>query len=270
MSLDHFIRLAEAHRHKGNLVVPICRRLSADLLTPVSAFLAFRKQSRFGFLLESVEGGEKLARYSFLGKNPYRIVRAFGPETVAEDARGATHPLEGNIFEAMQREMDRYTEVRTSGLPPFVTGAVGYLGYDAVRLIERLPDPPPDDLRIPDAVWCFYDSLVAFDHVKRQLVLIACAFVHEGDDPALAYARASERMDALEKELSEATPCARTPYEFCRKIWIRTSNGRNSRKPSSRSSVISTREISSRLCYRNVFPCRTKGIGSICIARCGR
>ena len=216
MSLDDFIRLVDAHRHKGNLAAPICRRLSADLLTPVSAFLSFRKDSRFCFLLESVEGGEKLARYSFLGKNPFRVLRAFGASTVAEDADGGEEALKGNIFEAMQREMDRYTEVRSGGLPPFVTGAVGYLGYDAVRLIERLPDAPPDDLRIPDAVWCFYDSLVAFDHVKRQLVLIACAFVHEGDDPAEAYASANERLDALEKELSEATPPRPDPIRILR------------------------------------------------------
>ena len=205
MSLEDFIRLIDAHRDKGNLVVPICRRLSADLLTPVSAFLAFREGSRYCFLLESVEGGEKLARYSFLGKNPFRIVRAFGPRTTAEDADGTTRELKGNIFEAMQREMDRYTEVRTNGLPQIATGAVGYLGYDAVRLVERLPNVPPDDLHIPDAIWCFYDTLVAFDHVKRQLVLISCAFVDEEDDPTDAYFKASGRIDTLEAELSGTT-----------------------------------------------------------------
>lgn len=204
MQIENFKRLVTEHRRRGasNLIVPVFRRLSADLLTPVSAFLTLRKQNRYSFLLESVEGGEKLARYSFLGKNPFRILRAYGSRVVQEDADGQEQDVEGDIFSAVQRELDRYTEVKISGLPRFTSGAVGYLGYDAVRLIEHLPDVPPNDLGLPDATWCFYDTFAAFDHVKHQLVLMSGAFVDEGADPTAAYARAVDRVDALEGELS--------------------------------------------------------------------
>jgi anthranilate synthase component 1 len=207
MDVDAFIELVKVHRDRGagSLVVPVYRRLSADLLTPVSAFLTLRRSSRFSFLLESVEGGEKLARYSFLGKNPYRILRSFGSRVVVDEGDGDAEDVEGDIFQAVQRELDRYTEVKIAGLPRFTSGAVGYLGYDAVRLIEHLPDVPRDDLGLPDATWCFYDAFVAFDHVKHQLVLMAGAFVDSGSDPAPAFARASARIDALEHELSETT-----------------------------------------------------------------
>ncbi len=207
MQLDDFKRLVAAHRGRGsgNLVVPVYRRLSADLLTPVSAFLTLRKKSRYSFLLESVEGGEKLARYSFLGKAPYRILRAYGERVVAEDAEGSETEVGGDIFQAVQRELDRFDEVKVSGLPRFTSGAVGYLGYDAVRLVERLPDVPYDDLQLPDATWCFYDTFAAFDHVKHQIVLMSGAFIEAESDPNEAYYRAAKRIDGLEAELADTT-----------------------------------------------------------------
>lgn len=205
MTEREFIGLVERERGRGapRLLVPVYKRLSADLLTPVSAFLALRETGAYGFLLESVEGGEKLARYSFLGKNPFRILRARGGEVTLDDAEG-TRRVDGNVFEAVQRQLDRYTEVKVSGLPRFTCGAVGYLGYDMVRLIEHLPDQPEDDLGLPDAVWCFYDTVAAFDHVKHQLVLMAGAFLDEESDPAAAYEDASQRIRQLESEFADA------------------------------------------------------------------
>ena len=206
MTLDSYIQHVTQQRAAGTerFVLPVYRRLSADLLTPVSAFLTLRAEGRYGFLLESVEGGEKLARYSFLGKNPYRVVKAFGREVVIEDAAGlpGNGPSpQGDIFAVMQRLLDAYAEVQIPGLPRLTGGAVGYLGYDAVRLVEDLPDIPEDDLQVPDAVWCFYDTVAAFDHVQHQLVLIASTFVRPEVDPADAYAEAQQRLDALEQEL---------------------------------------------------------------------
>ena len=206
MTFDDFNRLVDGHRAQGtrNLVIPVYKRLSADLLTPVSAFLALRQRSRYSFLLESVEGGEKLARYSFLGKNPFQIIRAYGAEVEIEKPDGSRERPEGNVFDVVQREMDRFTEVKVSGLPRFTSGAVGYLGYDAIRLVERLPNEPANDLHLPDAIWCFYDTFVAFDHVKHQLVLMASAFVEAGQDAAEAFSKAANRIDLLEAELSES------------------------------------------------------------------
>jgi len=194
-----------------HFVLPVYKRLSADLLTPVSAYLMLRKDSKYSFLLESVEGGEKLARYSFLGKNPYRVVRAFGDEVKIEHLSDdvafeyGSVDLSGNIFTVLQQMLDLYSEVKIPELPRFASGAVGYLGYDAVRLLEDLPAERPDDLNLPDASWCFYDTFAAFDHVKHQLVLMSSAFIRPGIDPERAFRDACDRLDRLESDLRITT-----------------------------------------------------------------
>lgn len=214
-TFEEFQRIVHEQRASGTarFIVPVHKRLSADLITPVSAFLAIRQGSRYGFLLESVEGGEKLARYSFLGKNPYRVVKGFGnhvevdelqpghPHAATSAALNGRVPA-GNIFTVLQQMVDAYTQVHVPGLPRLTGGAVGYLGYDGVRLVERLPHPPPDDLHLPDAIWCFYDTIIAFDHVKHQVILIANTFVDPGTDLQTAYDSAHERMVTLEHELA--------------------------------------------------------------------
>ncbi len=222
MTFDSFQHHVETARETGadRLVVPVSRRRSADLLTPVSAFLSLREQSSYSFLFESVEGGEKLARYSFLGRNPYRIVRGteFGASVEIEerrtpDAEAAFSPPEGTIFEVLDAYLDRYTEVDVSDLPRLRGGAVGYLGYDAVRLVEDLPDAPPDDLGAPDAIWCFYDTVAAFDHVRHQLVLLANVFVDDDTDLRASYDNAQERLDTLEADLMRS-PASPSPVEW--------------------------------------------------------
>lgn len=224
MTFEQFDALVSAQRARGadRFVVPVYRRRSADLLTPVSAFLHLREGSRYSFLLESVEGGEKLARYSFLGKDPYRIVRATGGEVEIEtfeqeadvseadpDLAPGRRLLPASVFTVIQRLLDRYEEVKVPGLPRFTCGAVGYLGYDTVRLVEHLPSPPQDDLDVPDAVWCFYHTIAGFDHVQHQLVLVSSAFVTPETDPKAVYALAQARLDHLEAEL--ARPSFRSP-----------------------------------------------------------
>lgn len=213
MTYEEFSRLADQQRSKGveRFIIPVYHRLSADLLTPVSAFLILRQAGQYAFLLESVEGGEKLARYSFLGKNPYLVVRAEGRDVQIEDfssvagKKNTSIDTSGNVFEVLQQLLDRYTEVKISGLPRFASGAVGYLGYDVVRLIEDLPNPPEDSLGLPDAVWCFYDTIVAFDHVKHQLVVMAGAFIDEDTPIREAFDQARSRVAELEHELSVTT-----------------------------------------------------------------
>jgi len=209
MTRHEFQSIVEEQREMGTerFVVPVNYRLSADLLTPVSALLALRQHSNRVFLLESVEGGQKMARYSFLGRNPYRIVRAAGSKITIEHVQTGetTTALESDIFEVLQRFMDEFLEVKLPGLPRFHCGAVGYLSYDNVRLIEYLPNPPADDLHLPDAIWGFYDTLAAFDRLKHQIVLIANVFVTDGVDLDNAYTQATERLTELEHDL-------RSPY----------------------------------------------------------
>ena len=197
---------AEGHTH---LVVPIYARRSADLLTPVSAFLALRDPAAQAFLFESVEGGEKMARYSFLGRDPYRTLHATsnGADVTLTTHRSPDRPLsddmaDGTIFDVLDRLIGRYHEVEIPGLPRLTSGAVGYLGYDTVRLVEDLPEAPPDDLSLPDAVWGFYDTLAAFDHVRHQIVLMASAFVDPDTDLRAAYDDAQDRLDALASDVT--------------------------------------------------------------------
>ena len=205
MTFNEFRRLAQAQRAQGveRFLIPVYKRLSADLLTPVSAFLIMRDFGTHGFLLESVEGGENLARYSFLGKDPYRIVKAFGEAVQVEDGQGnrVDDVPEGDIFAVLQHYLDEYVEATVPGLPRLTSGAVGYLGYDNIRRIERLPDQPNDDLGLPDALWCFYDTVAAFDRVKHQLVLMTSAFFDEGTNLKTAYFDAQARLARLEAEL---------------------------------------------------------------------
>ncbi len=205
MTRNEFHSVVTQERAKSTecFVVPICRRLSADLLTPVSALLALRQNSHRAFLLESVEGGENMARYSFLGRNPYRIVRSSGSEVTVEHVRTGEviKAPQADIFEVLQRYMDEFVELEIPGLPRFRCGAVGYMGYDVVRLVEHLPNPPADDLQLPDAIWAFYDTLAAFDRVKHQIVLIANVFVTPDSDLDNAYTQTNVRLDDLEHDL---------------------------------------------------------------------
>ena len=192
------------------LAVPVYARRSADLLTPVSAFLALREPASFGFLLESVEGGERLGRYSFLGKSPYKVIESRGGRTLVHrpaggySGDGAPHEVElaaGSVFDVLAERLAETEQAHVPGLPRLTSGAVGFIGYDAVRQLETLPPGPPDTLGLPDAVWGFYDTVAAFDHVRRQLVLMATAFVDAESDLEPAYTEALSRLIDLEEDL---------------------------------------------------------------------
>ena len=192
------------------LAVPVYVRRSADLLTPVSAYLALREPGQFGFLFESVEGGERLGRYSFLGKGPYLVVESRGSRTrlhrpaggyAGDGAPHEVEPVEGTVFDVLGRILAETEQAEVPGLPRLTAGAVGFVGYDAVRQVEALPPGPPDALGLPDAVWGFYDTVAAFDRVKHQLVLMATVFVDADTDLRAAYAHATERLVGLEADL---------------------------------------------------------------------
>jgi anthranilate synthase component I len=209
LTLSRFEALIAERRDAGavgRLAVPVFRYRNADLVTPVSAYLSLREVGGYGFLLESVEGGTQLGRHSFIGRRPYLVVESRGAVTrlrrphVGLDG-GEIEITSSNIFEVLARIVAEVEEVKLPELPPFTGGAVGMIGYDSVRLLEDLPSPPPDDLDTPDALWAFYDTVAAFDHVTHRLALIATAFIDPGDDAPSAYAGAQERLDELERSL---------------------------------------------------------------------
>ena len=222
-----FKRLAS----QGN-VVPVYRTIVADLLSPVSAFLSLSPQHGRGsnlhphsFLLESVEGGERVGRYTFFGVDPFQIVSCRGDritvrrgEAVAAvpDRRGVDQkstprvggwrpPLQeetGNVFEFLRHLGARYHSVEIPGLPPFTAGAVGFLSYEAVRMLERLPPRVAADVDLDDAVFMYFSNVLAFDHVQHRLFLISNVLTEEGKGSLRAkYDAACRHLDHLEARL---------------------------------------------------------------------
>ena len=194
-----FVALAREHT-----LVPVYRTLAADLETPVSAFLRAAWSQPECFLLESVEGGEQLGRYTFIGLSPFKRIVARGRQIDITEGRKTTR-IEGDIFEVLRNALSGHKAARLSGLPPFTAGAVGFFAYDAVRLIERLPSNAKDELGIPDACLLFFDEVLAFDHVRKEISLVVTADVSK-EKPAGAYERAIKRLNNLEKRLAQPLP----------------------------------------------------------------
>ena len=165
-----FERLAK----QGNLI-PVYDVFSADLLTPVSAYLRIAQGARYSFLLESVEGGEKIARYTFAGAHPEEVFR-YGNGACVLESRDRIIWEERDPISFLRERVERFRPVRLPGLPPLVAGAIGYFSYDMVRLIERLPKRLRDDIGLYDAMLMFYHGLIAFDHVQHRLWIVRNVF----------------------------------------------------------------------------------------------
>ena len=165
-----FERLAK----HGNLV-PLYDVFSADLLTPVSAYLRIAEKAKYSFLLESVEGGEKIARYTFAGANPEEVFRYASGACVME-SRDRLVWEERDPVSFLRARIERFRPVRLPGLPPLVAGAIGYFSYDMVRLIERIPKRLRDEIGLYDAMLMFYHGIIAFDHVQHRLWIVRSVF----------------------------------------------------------------------------------------------
>jgi anthranilate synthase component 1 len=187
-SKDEFVALAKDHD-----VVPVAREVYADLATPISAFMALSEGAEHAFLLESVVGGERLGRYSFLGVGDREVVTARAGEVVVENG-GVTGERAEDALTVVQRRLNAGSVARVPGLPLFVGGAVGFVGYEAATGFERVPRHPVDDLYTPDMVFMLADIVVAFDHARRVMQVIAP--VRPGGAPEAAYEAALGRIDA--------------------------------------------------------------------------
>ncbi|HEY1187281.1 MAG TPA: anthranilate synthase component I [Gemmata sp.] len=218
-TFDEFAALAREHT-----VVPVYRRLTGDTLTPVSAFCKLQ-EGDWSFLFESVVGGERIGRYSFLGAGPFRTFEAFGTRTRTREGNGKW--IEAEAADPLRVLEDMIGEFRAphlAGLPRFCGGAVGYAGYDTVRYVERLPNAPADDRELPDLSFGFYDRMVIFDHAAKTIQTVAHARLSGTTDLRAAYADACRRVDQLVERLQQgvadlqltdidpqATTGARTP-----------------------------------------------------------
>jgi len=184
----------------GATLVPVAKSISADLLTPVSAFLAVADGEPDAFLLESVEGGEKIGRYTFLGVRPFLRLESRGEEITIERGRKLERRT-GNIFEVIKELLQQHRPAELGGLPPFTAGAVGYCAYDIVRRLERIGEHATDDLDVPDCVLMFFDRVLAFDHLRHQIHIVASADVTR-ETPKAAYTRAVNDIGRIEKKLA--------------------------------------------------------------------
>jgi len=190
-----FSRLA-----KDATLIPVVKSVTADLMTPVSAFLSVAADEPYSCLLESVEKGEQIGRYTFVGARPYMRLWAQGEEIHIE--RGKRHPRsKGNVFETLKKLLREHRPAHITGLPPFTAGAVGYFAYDAVRRLENIGTSAKQDVAVPDCMLMFFDRLLAFDHLRHQIHIIVNANVST-DSPRRAYNRALKDIARIEKQLA--------------------------------------------------------------------
>jgi anthranilate synthase component 1 len=215
---EAFVQLArEAH------LVPVYRRIISDALTPVTAFHKI-DAGRCACLFESVVGGEKVGRYSFLATEPFFEIEAYGRRVTTNAytavSAGGTPTLVTRQFdcenplEELRRRVEAVKAVHLPELPPFCGGAVGYAGYDTVRYYENLPNVPADDRQLPDMAFSFYDQMVVFDNVTKTIDIVAMARLDKfGSNHERAYLDACQRVDRLVEQLSDA-PCDLKPFDI--------------------------------------------------------
>ncbi len=183
---------------KGN-IVPVYAEIMADLLTPVSAYINIAQGKRHSFLLESVEGGERIARYSFLGVTPYSVFKSKGDRYEIDGTA-----YKGDPLKAIDRIFQRFRVAGADGLPPFIGGGVGFFGYDIIRHIEDLPMRAKDDLGFPDISFMFTDSILIFDHLKHKIKIVCCARIEKGRPLREIYQEACDRIESLYNDLWSA------------------------------------------------------------------
>ena len=205
-TLKEFLKLSK----KGN-VIPVYKEINADLDTPVSAFLKIAKDD-YAFLLESVEGQEKIAHFSFLGAKPSLVFKSKARNIqIIYPQKQSSRRFIAKVspLEEIKNIMQDFKSVEVRGLPRFYGGMVGYIGYDIVRFFEEIPDKNPDDLKLPDAIFILTDNLLIFDHVNHSIKIVANVILPKDSrrlslvKKTKAYYAAVERIESLQKDLSK-------------------------------------------------------------------
>src|SRR5919106_3789675 len=195
-TFDEFVELA-----KRATFVPVCKEIVADLLTPVSAFLKIAEHSDYAFLLESVEGGEHVGRYSFLGKDPFLILRSTDGTTTIDRA-GQTKESDKPFITTLRELMASFHSPFVPGLPRFTGGAVGYLGYDAASWFEPVKLQESTEPGQEEAGFMLFDTVLAFDHVRHRILIIANARIVGDEELESLYQFACAKIDFVERELA--------------------------------------------------------------------
>jgi len=196
MTFEEFKILAQKYN-----VIPVYKRITADLLTPVLAYIKLRSYSKSSFLLESVEGIGRLARYSFIGKNPHQIISNKGNElTITTEDK--IESRKENILDYLQSLIKKYNCAKIDDLPDFSGGIVGYFGYENIALIEEVLNFTGEkDYDSPDSIFGIYKNIVAFDHYKHQIILISNVFIDDESNIEKLYKKANQEIELLHKQL---------------------------------------------------------------------
>ena len=204
-NINTFLEFAKNYQR-----IPVYRRLVSDALTPVTALQRLDSGGSI-CLFESVVGGEKVGRYSFLAADPNFEISAYGSTVRITSTDGTTEFTSDDPLEELRRQVSGFQVAHLDELPPFAGGSIGYAGYDVVRYIEDLPNAPADDRQLPDLSFAFYDRMVVFDNVSKTMYVIAMADVENSSSPEKAYQQAQSQVDQLVEQLSN--PSADLPCE---------------------------------------------------------
>ena len=276
LTRDEFVALARDYT-----VVPVWREILADLETPVSAFVKLvgaATTDRSGFLLESVEHAERWGRFSFIGRDPALTMIVRGQTVEFDRAPPPGVPTDQGALAALEALLAAYRAPHFDDLPPFHGGVVGYLGYDVVREVERLPDVPNDDLGLPDAVLSVTGHVTAFDHFRQRLYLIENVFLDPAGDDAAAGQRVRRRARAPRRARRRAGAAVAVPAVTAARERARRDPRRHvddvewalRRRGRSRARVHPRRATSSRSCSRSATTSwmpSTRSTSTACCAR---
>ncbi|MFI5253562.1 MAG: anthranilate synthase component I [Bacteroidota bacterium] len=197
MDFKEFQKFAESYN-----VIPVAKTLLADMLTPVSAYLHLRRETGSSFLFESIEGNERIARFSFIGRDPVLLLKCKVKITTITE-NGASTEVEENFFDLIDNTLKRFTYPSLPDLPRFTGGLVGYIGYDAIRFIEDIPDTVENNLSFPDSMLGVFTTIVVFDHFKHQLTIIHNAVIKKDLDLRMQFDHALSDIDRIENLLTK-------------------------------------------------------------------
>jgi len=195
MDFNTFHKLANEYK-----TVPVYKRILADLLTPISAYMKLVKSSKYAFILESVEKGEQYGRYSFIGRNPHIILKSEKDKTqIWED--GLWQEKSESFLSVLRETQKNYKAPKLLGIPHFTGGLVGFMGYESITWVEDIPIYVKDELQCPDALFMLYHELIAFDHLQNQIILFSNVQVETGMDLEQAYINANLKIDKMGEDL---------------------------------------------------------------------
>jgi anthranilate synthase component 1 len=201
MIYEQFTELAKTYN-----LIPVYETITADLLTPVLAYLKIREKNKQSFLLESVEGSSSMARYSFIGKDPVKVFSNKGLSLCIRNHHSVNN-IDQSIFEFIRSEVKKYRQPKIDSLPDFTGGIVGYLGYENISLVEKVikfsRNGNAQSLDNPDSIFGIYDTILAFDHYKHQIILISNVNIEEYPDTETAYREAKLKLKQLREELKK-------------------------------------------------------------------